>query len=419
MQSREDYTRGDIYRENGDLYLDGVNLRELAEEEGTPLYVYGSKRLRNNYLVYKEAFSFSDNKICYAVKANYSTAILKELASLGAGADIVSGGELYLALRAGIKPENIVFAGVGKTDNEIREALKAKILMFNVESIQELEVLSSIAEEEGVEAPVALRVNPDIDPKSHPKISTGVKESKFGIPRAEALEVYRKAAKMPNIRVIGVHFHIGSQITDLSPFRLTAEASFNFAEELRKEGIPLKYVDIGGGLGIDYENTGVPTPSDIAGILKEYFDASPYKLILEPGRSIVGNAGYLITSITYLKKGKDKNFVIVDAGFNDILRPAMYGSYHEVLSLSEDGESLVADLVGPVCETGDVLASARKIEGVRRGNKLLICDAGAYGFSMASNYNSRPRPAEVMIKGGEAHLLRKRGSYSDFTEGEL
>ncbi|NLB35215.1 MAG: diaminopimelate decarboxylase [Elusimicrobia bacterium] len=419
MRLREDYIRGDIYRQDGVLFLDGVSLEELAKEWDTPLYVYSARRLRENFLAYKEAFSFIETKICYAVKANNSLAILRELASLGAGADIVSGGELYLALKAGIKPEKIVFAGVGKTDQEIKEALLAGVFLFNVESIQELERINFLAGKIGEKARIAFRVNPDIDPISHPKISTGLKESKFGISKDLAIKAYKQAASMENIEIGGVHFHIGSQITNLGPFELTAEAAFSLAEELAKESIKLEYINIGGGLGIDYENTGVPKPVEISNIMKKYFQGTDYKLILEPGRSIVGNAGYLLSEIIYIKKQEEKNFVILDAGLNDLVRPAMYGSYHEILPLSEEGEELTSDIVGPICEAGDIFASDRKLAGIKRRNKVLICDAGAYGFSMASNYNARPRPAEVLIDGGKTSLIRKRETYADLMEREL
>jgi diaminopimelate decarboxylase len=403
---------------NGILHIDGYNLMEIISEHKTPLYVYSAERLTENYLRYKEAVKEIDNIICYAVKANNNSSILKLFASMDAGADVVSGYELLLALNAGIKPEKIVFSGVSKSVEEIRQAIKANICLINIESEQELEVVARVAAEEKITANVSFRINPDIDPKTHPKIATGLKKSKFGIPAANAFRIYEEANEMEYINVNGVHLHIGSQITDVGPFKLAAEAAIDFVENLKRMNIFVEYVDIGGGLGIAYENIEVPTPSDIVAEIGGLFTSRPQKLILEPGRSLVGNAGYLLTSINYIKKGADKNFIIVDAGFNDLLRPAMYESYHKIIPVRKDGQKMVADVVGPVCESGDFMALNREVEGVARGNVLAICDAGAYGFSMTSNYNSRPRSAEILIEKDGCRIIRRRENFGDLIATE-
>ncbi len=401
------------------LCLENINLKDLALEYGTPLYVYSKDTLINNIRNYRKAFKDIAHLVCYAVKANYNGNILRILAGEGSGADVVSGGELYMAIRAGISPEKIVFAGVGKTEQEIKTAINNNIAMINVESEQELEQVNRVAIKTEKKARISLRINPNIDPKTHPKIATGLEDSKFGISGHDAVEVYKKAAGMDGIEIKGVHLHIGSQITDLSPFELSAGAAVNFADQLKEEGIELEYLDIGGGLGISYENQEIPRPRDMSATLQKYFKDRTEKLILEPGRSLIGNAGFLLTQINYVKKRKQKNFVVVDTGFNDFLRPALYGAYHEIRPVEKAGESLTADVVGPVCETGDYIALERKLEGVRQGNFLAVMDAGAYGFSMSSNYNSRPRPAEVLIEDGVPRLIRRREVYKDLTDTEL
>lgn len=404
---------------NGSLWLENVDLKSLSEEYGTPLYVYGEDTLRGNIRSYRRAFKDIAHLVCYAVKANYNGNILKIMAEEGGGADVVSGGELYMAIRAGISPQKIVFAGVGKTEEEIKTAINNNISMINVESEQELEKVDKIARRENKTARISLRINPDIDPKTHPKIATGLEESKFGISGSEAVEVYKKASRMEGILIKGVHLHIGSQITDLTPFELSARAAVDFADKLKEEGIELEYLDIGGGLGIDYEDQDVPRPRDMAETVQKYFKDREEKLILEPGRSLVGNAGFLLTKINYVKKREEKNFVVVDAGFNDFLRPALYGAYHEIRPVEKSGEKLTADVVGPVCETGDYIALERDLEGVKQGNLLAVLDAGAYGFSMSSNYNSRPRAAEVLIEDGSPRLIRRREVYKDLIDTEL
>ncbi|MGM0441435.1 MAG: diaminopimelate decarboxylase [Elusimicrobiota bacterium] len=404
---------------NDKLFLEDVDLESLVEEYGSPLYVYSADTLKNNIRSYREAFEDISHMICYAVKANYNGNILKIMSEEGAGADVVSGGELYMAIRAGISPEKIVFAGVGKSEQEIKTAIKNNIYMINVESEQELEKVNKIALGEGKSAKISLRINPDIDPKTHPKIATGLEESKFGISGQDAVKVYKKADRLEGIAVRGVHLHIGSQITDLSPFELSAKAAVEFADKLKAEGIELDCLDIGGGLGISYEDQDVPSPRDMARILKKYFKDRSEKLILEPGRSLVGNAGFLLTKINYVKKREQKNFVVVDAGFNDFLRPALYGAFHEIRPVEKTGEKLTADVVGPVCETGDYIALERELSGVKQGNTLAVLDAGAYGFSMSSNYNSRPRAGELLIEDGSPRLIRRREVYKDLIDTEL
>lgn len=404
---------------DGTLHISGVNIKEIADRYGTPLYVYDRAGLVSNITNYNEAFKNVEHLICYAVKANYNRRIIELFKEEGAGADVVSGGELYMAVRAGIAPSKIVFAGVGKSFREIKEAVKAGVLQINIESRQELMAVNDIAGQMGETANIALRINPDIDSKTHPKISTGLKESKFGIHEERAVEIYKEAARMENAAVKGVHLHIGSQITEMKPFDLAASAAVNFTDRLKKEGIELENIDIGGGLGIGYETSRIPTAADIYDTVNKYFGGRKEKLILEPGRSLAGNAGYLLTKVEFVKKGAEKNFVVVDAGFNDLIRPAMYDAYHEIVPVNPDGETMVADVVGPVCETGDHIALNRKVAGIKQGNILAICDSGAYGFSMASNYNSRLRPAEVIIDSGAEQLIRTREAYSDLVRNEV
>ncbi|MFC2061855.1 diaminopimelate decarboxylase [Elusimicrobiota bacterium] len=418
MQLKEDYIRNNLEYKDNILHLNGINLREVAGEFGTPLYVYDMKGIKENCINYQKAFDDIEHIICYAVKANYNGAIIKLLASMGTGADVVSGGELQMALRAGIDPSKIVFAGVGKTEDEIRLALENDICLINVESRQELEAVGRIAADMKKTAGIAFRVNPDIDPKTHPKIATGLKESKFGIPAGTALEVYEEASKMEYVEIRGIHLHIGSQITDMEPFRLAAESAVEFTDKLKEKGIKIKYIDIGGGLGIGYESREVPVPENIAECIRKFFAGREEILIMEPGRSIVGNAGYLLTKVNYVKEGDNKSFVVVDAGFNDLIRPAMYGAYHSILPVEDSDESIVADIVGPVCESGDVMAANRKIKGARQGNILAICDSGAYGFSMSSNYNSRLRPAEVIVSEEGVKLVRRREKFEDLIRTE-
>ena len=405
-----------------ELYAEDVPLEALAREYGTPLYVYSKNTVLRHIKAYKKAFCDPGGILCFALKANSNGAILKLLAEEGAGADIVSGGELFRALRAGISPARIVYAGVGKTAEEIAYALKKKILMFNVESSEELEMINRVAGGLGMKAPVALRVNPDVDPRTHPYISTGMKKYKFGVPVEDALEFYRRAAGMEHILVRGIHQHIGSQLTEVAPFRDSLEKVLNLIGQLRAAGIDLTHLDLGGGLGIRYSKEETPpVPGELAsGLLPLLKKVSGLTVIVEPGRSIIGNAGVLLTKCLYRKKTGEKNFIIVDAGMNDLLRPSLYGAFHEILPARKERRgSQVADVVGPICESGDFLARDRRLPIVKEGEILCVMGAGAYGYSMSSNYNSRPRAAEVMVDGGSHHPVRKRETYKDLIKGEL
>jgi len=397
-----------LNRINGHLHIEGVALDTLAERFGTPLYVYSRQALESAYQAYADAFSATPHLICYAVKANSSLAILNLFARLGAGFDIVSGGELARVLAAGGDPGKIVFSGVGKTADEMRAALEAGILCFNVESVSELHRLNRVAGEQGKVAPVSFRVNPDVDPKTHPYISTGLKENKFGVPIADAPALYRLAASLPNLCITGIDCHIGSQLIDLSPLADAADRVLALVDALTAEGIALDHIDLGGGVGIRYRDE---TPPDLAAygrVLAARFAGRREKLLLEPGRSLVGNAGLLLTRVEYLKPGEDRNFAIVDAAMNDLMRPALYEAYHEIVAVHERATLVKRyDVVGPICETGDFLGFARDL-AIDEGDLLALLSAGAYGMSMASNYNSRPRAAEVLIDKNEIHLIRER-----------
>lgn len=402
-----------------ELYCEKVPVKKIAQEVGTPVYIYSSGTLRNHYQAFDSAFSGIPHIVCFAVKANSNLSILKLFASHGGGADIVSGGELFRALKAGVDPQKIVFAGIGKTGEEIAFALKSNILMFNVESSLELKKINEVAGSLGVKARVALRVNPDIDPKTHPYISTGLKKSKFGIAIKHAIEEYQLASTLPNIEVIGIHKHIGSQITEVSPFADAMKRILGIVKELKESGIDIKYIDAGGGLGIRYGEEEPPHPKELGNVLLPLIKDTGCTLILEPGRVLVGNAGTLVTKVLYLKTGEAKNFVIVDAGMNDLIRPSLYEAHHEILPVEKRaGESFTADVVGPICESGDFLAKERKVMKPEPGDLLAVMSAGAYGFTMSSNYNSRPRVAEVMVDGDTYTVIRKRESYEDLVRGE-
>ena len=407
-----------LHRIDGRLYLEGVALDALAERYGTPLYVYSRQALESAYQAYAEAFAATPHLICYAVKANSSLAILNLFARLGAGFDIVSGGELARVLAAGGDANKTVFSGVGKTADEMRAALDAGILCFNVESVSELHRLNRIAGELGKVAPISFRVNPDVDPKTHPYISTGLKENKFGVPIADAPALYRLAASLPNLKVTGIDCHIGSQLTDLSPLVDAADRVLALVDTLAAEGIALHHIDLGGGVGIRYHDE---TPPDLAAYgrtLAARFAGRREKLLLEPGRSLVGNAGLLLTRVEYLKPGEEKNFAIVDAAMNDLMRPALYEAYHDIVAVNERQMAQKRyDIVGPICETGDFLGFARDL-AIEEGDLLALLSAGAYGMSMASNYNSRPRAAETMIDRNEIHLIRERETQSGLMAGE-
>ncbi len=406
------------YRAN-ELYAEDVPVKKLAEKYGTPLYVYSYNTLLRHFKAYDDAFNGYPHIICFAVKSNPNTSVISLFAKQGGGADIVSGGELYVALKAGISPKKIVYAGVGKTADEIRFALKSKILMFNVESENELKEIDRVAGMMKTKATIALRINPDIDPGTHPYITTGMKKHKFGIPIEAALEYYRIASKLKNINVVGVHKHIGSQITKIAPFVDALKRILILIDRLNEQGTEIKYLDIGGGLGISYKDEEPPVPKDLAKNFIPLLEGRKLTLIMEPGRSIVGNAGILVTKTLYLKEGEDKEFVIVDAGMNDLIRPSLYDAYHRIEPVVKNKrETVLCDVVGPICESGDFLARGRELNRVKQGEYLAAMSAGAYGFSMSSNYNSRPRAAEVMVKGKEHFLIRKRETYEDLVRNE-
>jgi diaminopimelate decarboxylase len=403
----------------GELYAEDVPLRTLAEKYGTPLYVYSQGTLERHVESYEKAFRGYPHVLCFAVKANSNIAVLRALGRKGAGADVVSGGELYRALKAGIPAKKIVYAGVGKTEEEIRFALRSKILMFNIESGQELEEINRVAGKMRVKAPIALRINPDVDPLTHPYISTGLKKYKFGIPMDEALEYFRMAQGMKNVEVVGIHKHIGSQITEVTPFVDALNRILTLVDELKAHGLGIKYLDMGGGLGIPYNREATDQPRELARRVLPLLKGRDLTLVLEPGRSISGNAGVLVSKVLYLKEGPGKEFVIVDAGMNDLMRPTLYDAFHEILPVKKTRRGKVlADVVGPICESGDFLAKGRELQRLERGELIAAMSAGAYGFTMSSNYNSRPRAAEVMVKGRRHFLVRERETYTDLTRGE-
>ena len=404
---------------NGELHAEDVPVRELVEAYGTPLYVYSHATLLRHFRAYDDAFDGIPHLICFALKANSNTSVLRLFAKNRGGADVVSGGEIFRALKAGISPRRIVYAGVGKTEEEIRYALKSKILMFNVESENELMEIDRIAGLMKMKAPVSLRVNPDIDPETHPYISTGLRKHKFGIPIEEAFEYYRLAGRLRSTEIVGIHKHIGSQITKVSPFVDALKKTLLLVDELKRQGVDIRYLDIGGGLGITYKDEEPPVPRDLAASLMPLLRGRRVTIIIEPGRSIVGNAGMLVTRVLYLKRGGEKDFVIVDAGMNDLIRPSFYGAYHHIQPVKKRRRpGILADIVGPICESGDFLGKEREIPEVRPGEYLAVMSAGAYGFTMSSNYNSRPRAAEVMVKGRDHALVKKRETHRDLVRGE-
>jgi diaminopimelate decarboxylase len=406
---------------SGELHCEEVPLSRIAREVGTPVYVYSTETLVRHFRAFDSAFQEASHLVCFSVKSNSNLAILSLFGSLGCGVDIVSGGELYRALRAGIPPDRIVYSGVGKTEQEMDQALKASILMFNIESSQELEVLEHRAARAGRKAPISMRVNPDVDPQTHPYISTGLRKNKFGIQMEKALEDYSKARGMSHVEIVGVDCHIGSQITKLEPFLDALGRVGELVRRLRQEGIEVRYLDVGGGLGITYDEESPPHPSEYARGVMDLTRDLGCTLVLEPGRVLVGNAGVLLTRVLYTKQGATKKFVIVDAGMNDLARPSLYGSYHKVQPVEESsllGEEELADLVGPICESTDFLARDRRMPPFKRGDLVAVMSAGAYGFSMSSNYNSRPRAAEVLVSGGQYQVIRRRETYEDLVAPE-
>jgi diaminopimelate decarboxylase len=409
---------------NGEMFAEAVPLKKIAKEVGTPAYVYSLATLKRHFRVFDEAFAAVPHIVCFSVKANSNIALLKAFAKEGSGFDIVSGGELFRALKAGGDPQKIVFSGVGKKPEEIEYALNSGILMFNVESEQELVTLNEIAAGTGKKAPISLRVNPDVDPQTHPYISTGMKKAKFGVDIKKSLETYRKAVALPNVEVVGVDCHIGSQLTSVTPFIDALAKVREYLErvlvgEMRKEGTQIRYLDLGGGLGINYHDETPPLPEEYAKAIIQGLEGLHITLILEPGRVIVGNAGILVTEVQYLKETDTKKFVIVDGGMNDLIRPALYGSYQAIQPVTENNaEKIVADVVGPICESGDFLAKDREIARPKRGDLLAIMSAGAYGFTMASNYNSHPKPPEILVDGDKYYVIRSRETLDDLIRGE-
>ena len=406
---------------HSDLSCEHVSLRSLAADVGTPAYVYSKAALLESYRGYDDAFAEVPHVVCYSVKANGNLGVLGTLARAGAGADIVSGGELFRALRAGFPPGRIIFSGVGKTRDELREALKVEVLMFNVESLSELRALDDVARETGVRAPVALRVNPDVDPETHPYIATGLKTSKFGIPFAQAHEVYAEAASLKGVEVVGADIHIGSQLTKAAPLADAVARIAALVKTLRERSIEIRMVDVGGGLGIRYRDEAPPTHREYARVLLPALRELGVTVLLEPGRSIVGNAGILLTRVLYRKETGEKTFVVVDAAMNDLIRPALYHAYHELQPVAEarlDAPRETVDVVGPICESGDFLAKDRALARTEEGDLLAIMSAGAYASAMASNYNTRPRAVEVLVDGDRYTIVRRRETYEDLVAGE-
>ena len=408
--------------QQGELYCERVPVSRIAKELGTPCYIYSHETLIRHFHAYDSAFKDIPHVIAFAMKANSNLAILRLMAREGSGVDIVSGGELFRAMKAGVPASKIVFAGVGKSPDEIRDALKANILMFNVESAAEIRAINDVAASVGMKARIALRINPDVDPKTHPYISTGMKKSKFGIAADRALEEYKIASSMSHIDVVGVHAHIGSQLTDVTPFVDSLKKVVALIDTLKGHDINIRYLNIGGGLGITYSDEKPPLPQDLAHAISPLVKGLGLTLVMEPGRVIVGNAGILVTKALYEKAGETKHFVIVDAAMNDLIRPSLYGAYHEIRPVNEAAAhrpKQLVDIVGPVCESGDFLAKDRSLPNIQPDDLLAVMSAGAYGFVMASNYNSRPRVPEVLVKGGEFHVIRDRETYDDLVKGEI
>jgi diaminopimelate decarboxylase len=404
----------------GLLHAEDVPLKKIAQKVGTPAYVYSHATLTRHFKVFDQPFSELDHITCFSVKACSNLAILRLFATLGAGFDVVSGGELFRARQAGADPKRIVFSGVGKTEAEIRYALEEGILLFNVESEQELDQINRVAGGMNRKAKVAMRVNPDISAETHPYVATGLKQHKFGIDIKGSIELYHRASRMKNIEVAGVDCHIGSQLTRTAPFVDALTRMVELVEELRESGLDITYLDVGGGLGITYLDEEPPLPREYAREILLVAKDLECTLILEPGRVIAGNAGILLTRVLFVKEGSDKKFIIVDAGMNDLLRPSLYGAYHDILPVDEKKTEpgMVADVVGPLCESGDFLARGRRMPITQPGELLAVMSAGAYGFVMASNYNSRPLPAEVLVKGTRFFIIRERESYQDLTSHE-
>lgn len=403
-----------FHSQNGEMYVENVRVAEIAKQYGTPCYIYSKATLEQHWQVCDEALAGHEHEVCYAVKANSNLAVLNVLAKLGSGFDVVSVGELERVLQAGGNPAKVVFSGVGKTAAEMVRALTVGIGCFNIESVSELLRLNQIAVQSHQIAPIAIRINPDIEAHTHPYIATGLKDNKFGIDIKQAAEIYALAAALPALKIIGIACHIGSQLTELEPFLEAAKCILALVETLETQGIKLQHVDFGGGLGVRYHEETPPQPAAYADALKKLVGNKNLTLVIEPGRVIAANAGILVTRVEYLKLTAHKNFAIVDAAMNDLLRPALYEAWHEItpVQYSTDVPTLIYDVVGPVCETSDFLGKNRDL-AITEGDLLAIHSAGAYGFSMSSNYNSRPRVAEIMVDGSQAYLVRRRETIAD------
>ena len=407
---------------NKELFIEDVSCQTLAQEYGTPCYVYSKGYLVEQFNDYRDAFKdYPDTTICYSVKANSNLSILKIFKDLGSGFDIVSGGELERITAIGADPNKVVFSGVAKSPDEIQKAIEFGILFFNVESFDELEVINRIAESSKDIARISIRVNPDIDPKTHPYISTGLKSSKFGIAIEQSFEIYKEANKMNNINLVGIDAHIGSQILDLDPFEDSLERLEGLYHKLKDENIDIDFIDIGGGLGIKYEdNDRPPSKNDFAQRIIKRMKKINCKLVIEPGRSLVGNSGYLLSAVVYKKKNDERNFLIIDAGMNDLLRPALYGLRHEIRKVVQsEGNEIVYDVVGPICETGDIMGKSVPIGNAELGDILVISSVGAYGAVMSSNYNTRPKAPEVIVSGNQSFLIRREETISQILQNEV
>jgi diaminopimelate decarboxylase len=408
-----------IFKEN-ELYCEDVPVKEIASFAGTPFYLYSLATLKRHFNVFNESSKVLNSIVCYSVKANSNIALLSFLFKMGWGADIVSGGELFRAMKAGVDTNRVVYSGVGKTEGEIEFALKSDILMFNVESLPEVFLINKVAGKLGRKARISFRINPNVDPKTHPYISTGLKKNKFGINIKHAVSAYETARELPNIDVEGLDCHIGSQLTEISPFNDALEIIKELLVKITSKGFDIKYLDLGGGLGITYENEMPPHPSTYMNSIKKILKGYEGQVIFEPGRLIVGNSGIFVTKVIYNKDTGSKNFIIVDGGMNDLIRPALYEAYHEIVPVIKgDGPRLKADIVGPICESADFLGKDRVMNSVHEGDLLAVFSAGAYGFSMSSNYNSRPRVPEVLVDKDKFYIIKKRETYEDLIEGEV
>ena len=404
---------------NGKLYCENVDLAKLAESFGTPFYVYSKKSMVERYRDFENAFEDLPHQIHYSVKSNSNINIIKLFCSLGAGLDVNSGGELYRALQAGANPEKILFTGVGKTDEEILMGLRLNIFLFKIESIQELELVNYLANKENKIAKIAIRINPNVNPKTHPYITTGLYESKFGIEQEAAIDAFKIASKLSNLRILGIDMHIGSQITEVSAFHEAVILMNELIEKLRKEGIEIEHFDVGGGLGVQYNDEPVPDVFEYSNAIKDELKKSKCKIIFEPGRYLTADAGALVTKTLYVKTHRDKNFLLIDAAVNDLMRPAFYNAYHHILPVKQtEREKIVYDIVGPACETGDFFAKGREFIKAERNELIAIMSTGAYGFCMSSNYNSRRRVPEILVDNDKFFVIRKRETFDDLIKGE-